>query len=163
GTAAVGSIDFFNPHFEANNLTLGTAPIFISSSGGGSIACMNFWGGACSGQVSGRSIDLDNCSSVAFNRMQTDSIISGFLRQTANTTNCVFIPIGTGDIAAQKGIDGATGNGAIASGSAMTGMYAKTIANGATAQTGFKSGVLVITDRTHNRTALISLNGSANT
>lgn len=158
---AAGSIDIFNPHFEANNLSLGTAPIFISSGGAGSVTNMQFWGGVCSGQVDGRSIDLDHCSNIVFNHMQVDSILAGFIRATANTTHCVFKQIGTGWGTTQANVQGNTIDGVIVPAAVNTDGYCRTLASGSEVFFPHASGMLVVTDRTHNKTALIAINGSS--
>ena len=162
--SAMAGNDFFGFYSEADNQSAGTAPIYMTGAGGASVPLYwNFYGGYLAGAVAGLSIDLDKVASIRFDGMELTTLATGFIRQTANTINVAFRPVGLGNGTSAANVSGWTVGGVVIEYPVSTQPYSITLVGAGSSGLATGAGVWLITDNTHNKTALISQNGSAHT
>jgi hypothetical protein len=153
--------DFFGYYSEANCTAGGAAPIIITGSAANTSKYHNFFGGVIRDPVAGTSFALDYAERIEFWNPTLESYGAGFITVTANTSICHFYTHNTGATASNV-----TGNAAgrmLVSNGATPSRYTNTLANGAEAVLPFTGGIVLATNITSNKSALIAMNGSANT
>lgn len=154
--------DFYSYYSEGNQVNGGLSPIVIDSADSdGTPLYNNFFGGYVSDPVGVKHISLGKVGRTTFNYITLTSYGAGFMAATSDTSDCVF---NTWSISATNtNVTGNAFNRVTVNGGQIPYKLGGIIAANAELNLSFAGGIMSITDITRNKSAIISLNGTANT
>ncbi len=158
-------LDFFGYRSEDNCRVAGNAPIYISgASGSDRPIYIKFFGGAIYDYLlaSNRAVDMDYAERVTFHDTTFSTYLTGFVRLTSNTLNCDLFATWN-DACLPSNVSGNHITGMRVHSGATPGRYTTTITDGQELLLPFTGGIILVTDKTNNKSAIMALNGTANT
>jgi hypothetical protein len=150
---------FYGYHSESNQITSGTAPIVITGTAGtGAPKYNNFFGGWVNDPVGVLSISLDYAERNTFNNLIIGAYGAGFMQVTANSLYNAFNTWSTE--ATNEKVTGNHYDGVYVNSGNMPSKFGAIMAANAGANLPWLVGVVVVTDVTKNKSAIVSLNGA---
>lgn len=156
----VNTVDLYSYHSESNCLGGGNAPVIIQSSGSFNPIYINFYGGSIQDKVGALQFYILGSSYINWHDVVVPNYGAKFIQINAATMRCNFTY--TGDEVTPSSVVNNHVDGVKVNNNAPI-QFIKTLADLAATGLPFTSGILLVTDTTNNKSAIFSLNGTANT